>query len=84
MNEEEKDILIEEITEVAGESCNEGFNYATAERLATKLVERLIKKFNIEFISDCDCVIPKPLDPYDNIDKHICRDCNGNINQETI
>lgn len=30
----------------------------------------------------CDCVIPKPLDAYDNLDKHICRDCNGNINQE--
>ena len=23
----------------------------------------------------CDCEIPKPTDPYDVVDKHICRDC---------
>ena len=23
----------------------------------------------------CDCEIPKPIDPYDSIDKNICRDC---------
>lgn len=24
----------------------------------------------------CDCVIPKPKDPYHELDKSICRDCN--------
>ena len=23
----------------------------------------------------CDCEIPKPTDPYDVVDKHICHDC---------
>ena len=27
----------------------------------------------------CDCVIPKPKDPYDKLDKNICRDCNRTI-----
>lgn len=27
----------------------------------------------------CDYVIPKPKDPYDKLDKNICRDCNRTI-----
>ena len=29
--------------------------------------------------SVCDCQIPKPIDAYHPIDKHICRDCNRKI-----
>jgi hypothetical protein len=27
----------------------------------------------------CDCEIPKPKDPYNEIDKHYCRDCENLI-----
>lgn len=27
----------------------------------------------------CDCEIPKPKDPYNEIDKHYCRDCENII-----
>ena len=27
----------------------------------------------------CDCEIPKPKDPYNDIDKHYCRDCENLI-----
>lgn len=27
----------------------------------------------------CDCEIPKPKDAYHELDKNICRDCNGEI-----
>jgi hypothetical protein len=33
-----------------------------------------------EKVQGCDCVIPKPIDAYDPIDKTICRDCGGKIN----
>jgi len=28
----------------------------------------------------CECVIPKPKDPFCNVDSKICRDCEGEIN----
>lgn len=31
--------------------------------------------------SKCDCEIPKPIDAYHPIDKHICKDCNSKIIQ---
>ena len=34
--------------------------------------------------SVCDCVIPKPKDPYHDLDRKICRDCNGNIEQTDL
>ena len=34
--------------------------------------------------SVCDCVIPKPKDPYHELDRKICRDCNGNIQQTDL
>jgi hypothetical protein len=34
--------------------------------------------------SVCDCVIPKPKDPYHYIDKKICRDCNETIEQTDL
>ena len=52
MTEKEKDILIDEITNVADQSCNDGFNYYTAEKLATELVERLVKKLNKDDVSN--------------------------------
>lgn len=36
--------------------------------------------FNTKTI--CDCVIPKPIDAYDSVDKHICKDCNGVIYED--
>lgn len=34
--------------------------------------------------SVCDCQIPKPIDAYHDKDKHICRDCNGTIEQTDV
>ena len=34
--------------------------------------------------SVCDCQIPKPIDAYHPIDKHICRDCNSTIEQTDV
>ena len=34
--------------------------------------------------SVCDCQIPKPIDAYHPIDKHICRDCNQTIEQTVL
>jgi hypothetical protein len=35
-------------------------------------------------VAVCDCVIPKPKDPYHDLDRKICRDCNGNIEQTDL
>lgn len=43
--------------------------------------EHLLRLFGV-IDSVCDCVIPKPKDPYHELDKNICRECNGNIKQE--
>ena len=45
---------------------------------ATDYLLRLLGAIN----SVCDCEIPKPKDPYHDIDKKVCRDCNGNIKVE--
>jgi len=29
----------------------------------------------------CDCEIPKPIDPFHEIDKQVCKDCSGFIEQ---
>ena len=29
----------------------------------------------------CDCEIPKPIDPFHEIDKQVCKDCSGLIEQ---
>lgn len=29
----------------------------------------------------CDCEIPKPIDPFHDIDKQVCKDCSGFIEQ---
>lgn len=29
----------------------------------------------------CDCEIPKPIDPFDEMDKQVCKDCSGYIEQ---
>jgi hypothetical protein len=29
----------------------------------------------------CDCEIPKPIDPFDVVDKHICGDCKEVISK---
>jgi hypothetical protein len=43
--------------------------------------EHLLRLFGV-IDSVCDCVIPKPKDPYHELDSKICRDCNGNIKQD--
>lgn len=42
--------------------------------------EHLLRLFGV-IGSVCDCVIPKPKDPYHDLDRKICRDCNGIIEQ---
>ena len=42
--------------------------------------EHLLRLFGV-MGSVCDCVIPNPKDPYHDLDRKICRDCNGNIQQ---
>ena len=51
MTEKEKDILIDEIIDIARDSCNDGFNEHHALTEAEKLVERLVKKLNIDDVS---------------------------------
>lgn len=45
--------------------------------------EHLLRLFGV-IGSVCDCVIPKPKDPYHDLDRKICRDCNGNIEQTDL
>jgi hypothetical protein len=51
MTEEEKDTLVDEITNVADQSSNDGFNYNVAETLATEVVDGLVEKLNIDNIN---------------------------------
>lgn len=45
--------------------------------------EHLLRLFGV-IGQTCNCVIPKPKDPYHNLDRNICRDCNGNIKQDDL
>jgi len=58
MTEKEKDILIDEIIDIARDSCNDGFNEHHALTEAEKLVERLVKKLNIDNVSNCLEFVP--------------------------
>lgn len=40
--------------------------------------EHLLRLFGV-IGGKCDCEIPKPKDPYHDLDRKICSDCNGNI-----
>ena len=46
---------------------------------ANEAKEHLLRLFGIGSV--CDCVIPNPKDPYHDLDRKICRDCNGTIQQ---
>lgn len=54
-------------------------NYATKQECA----DEILRLFGV-IGSVCDCVIPKPKDPYHDLDRKICRDCNGNIEQTVL
>ena len=47
---------------------------------ANEAKEHLLRLFGV-IGSVCNCVIPKPKDPYHDLDRKICRDCNGAIQQ---
>lgn len=50
---------------------------------ADRFVLRLLQQCSV-IRSVCDCQIPKPIDAYHPIDRHICRDCNGTIEQTDV
>ena len=46
-----------------------------------EILERYKEKLTIPVVVGalCDCEIPKPKDPYNDIDKHYCIDCENLI-----
>jgi hypothetical protein len=52
--------------------------------ITVKVAKRKILRLFDVIGSVCDCVIPKPKDPYHDIDRKICRDCSGNIEQTDL
>lgn len=73
LTKSEYDTLVDGIVDIVQNCSFDGCNSSQAENSAKHLIKSLTRHIQ------CDCVIPKPIDPYDDVDKHICRDCNGEI-----
>ena len=77
----DKKQLIEELLECVKDATDTETQITGLSMCATLMNEVLDEALTIPVVVGtlCDCEIPKPKDPCNDIDKHYCRDCENLI-----